>query len=76
MTDEAVIELRQLQKTVEALVNSITPYIGQDEMKSRYDVCGKTLLAMERKKQIPERVNGRWFRTEVLEWERLARFGR
>lgn len=70
MTDEAIAELRQLRETVKTLVNALSPYIEQAEMQTRYGVTGQTLLAMERRKEIPQRTKGRWVRAEVMEWER------
>lgn len=69
MTDAALIELRQLKETVSMLVANLSPFIEQAEMQTRYGVTGQTLLAMERRKEIPQRVRGRWVRREVLEWE-------
>ena len=70
MSDEALKELKSLRQTMEALVCQLSPYIGQDEMQARYmGVTGQTLLAMERRKEIPTRIRGRWSRAEVLEWE-------
>lgn len=62
-------ELELLRREVANLVANLSPYIGQEEMQSRYNVTGQTLLAMERRKEIPTRVKGRWLRTEVIEWE-------
>lgn len=62
-------EIELLRREVYALVASLCPFIGQDEMQARYKVTSKTLLAMERRKEIPTRVRGRWLRTEVMEWE-------
>jgi hypothetical protein len=62
-------ELEQLRREFSRLVASLSPWIGQEEMQSRYNVTGKTLLAMERRREIPTRVNGRWSRTEVVAWE-------
>ena len=62
-------ELELLRKEVANLVANLSPYIGQEEMQARYDVTGQTLLAMERRKEIPTRVKGRWLRSEVLAWE-------
>ena len=70
MTDAAVIELQQLRREVVSLMAMLSPYIGQEEMQARYGVCGKTLLAMERRGEIPYRVRGRWNRAEVLQVER------
>ena len=69
MTDPALIELQRMRREFSALVASLSPWIGMEEMKARYGVIGKTLLEMERRKQIPERVNGRWLRSEVIAWE-------
>lgn len=70
MTDAAaLLELRQLRETVNTLVANLAPFIEQAEMQSRYGVTGQTLLAMERRKEIPQRVRGRWLRAEVVAWE-------
>lgn len=70
MTDAAaLLELRQLRETVNTLVANLAPFIEQAEMQSRYNVTGQTLLAMERRKEIPQRVRGRWLRAEVVAWE-------
>jgi hypothetical protein len=66
MTDEALIELKMLRREVVNLVSQLSPYIGMEEMQARYNVCGKTLLAMERRGEIPQRHRGRWLRSEVL----------
>ena len=62
-------ELELLRREVANLVANLSPYIGQEEMQARYNVTGQTLLAMERRKEIPARVKGRWLRSEVLQWE-------
>ena len=62
-------ELELLRREVASLVANLSPFIGQEEMQSRYNVTGQTLRAMERRKEIPTRVKGRWLRTEVLAWE-------
>jgi hypothetical protein len=62
-------EIELLRREVQSLVASLSPYIGQEEMQARYNVTGQTLLAMERRKEIPTRVRGRWIRTEVIAWE-------
>ena len=62
-------ELEILRREVAALVANLSPFIGQEEMQARYDVTGQTLLAMERRKEIPTRVRGKWLRLEVLSWE-------
>jgi hypothetical protein len=64
-----VSELELLRREVASLVANLSPFIGQEEMQARYNVTGQTLLAMERRKEIPTRVKGRWLRTEVLAWE-------
>lgn len=62
-------ELELLRREVANLVAHLSPYIGQEEMQARYDVTGQTLLAMERRGEIPTRTKGRWVRSEVLAWE-------
>jgi predicted DNA-binding transcriptional regulator AlpA len=62
-------EIELLRREVAALVSNLSPFIGQEEMQARYGVTSKTLLAMERRKEIPTRVRGRWLRSEVLDWE-------
>lgn len=66
---EVAQEVKQLREAVSILINQLSPYIGQDEMQTRYGVTGQTLLAMERRKEIPTRIRGRWRRDEVLNWE-------
>ena len=69
MTDAALTELQSLRREFAALVANLSPYIGQEEMQQRYGVTGQTLLAMERRKEIPTRCRGRWVRSEVVQWE-------
>ena len=70
MSDEALVELKSLRESVSALIRQMSPFIGQDEMQARYGgVTGQTLLAMERRREIPTRVKGRWVREDVLKWE-------
>lgn len=61
--------INELRREVAALARMLSPWIEPSEMQARYNVCGKTLLAMERRGQIPARKNGRWSRVEVMEWE-------
>lgn len=71
MTNEAVIELRQLRKDFATLVACLSPWIGIDEMCQRYGGCTThTLKNMERDGRIPFRKQGRWSRNEVVAWER------
>lgn len=69
MTDAAIIELQHLRREVVNLMTLLSPYIGQDEMQTRYGVTRQTLLSMERRGDIPTRVKGRWRRSEVLQYE-------
>ena len=71
MSDLRTIEtsLRQLRHEVATLAQCLSPWIGSDEMARRYGVTGKTLTAMERRGDIPQRVHGRWNRAEVMQWE-------
>lgn len=69
MSEAALNEIRSLRETVATLIACLSPYIEQHEMQSRYGVTGQTLLNMERRKEIPQRVRGRWLRSEVMEWE-------
>ena len=62
-------DLDRLAREVARMAALVSPWIGQPEMQARYDVGPKTLLAMERRREIPTRVNGRWKRVEVMEWE-------
>ena len=68
MSDLAA-EISNLRREVCALAQLLSPYIDQSEMQTRYGVTSKTLLAMERRGEIPERVKGRWVRAEVVQWE-------
>ncbi len=69
MTDAAILEIKQLRQEVVRLMACLSPYIGQDEMQARYGVTSQTLLAMERRGEIPTRSRGRWLRSEVVQWE-------
>lgn len=62
-------EIERLRKEVAGLVAALSPWIGMEEMQARYGVTGQTLLAMERRREIPQRVNGRWKRVDVMEQE-------
>lgn len=62
-------QIAQLTKAVQELASQLSPWISTGEMCKRYDCTPKTLNAMERRGQIPWRVNGRWNRAEVIEWE-------
>ena len=62
-------DLEKLRREVAGLVAALSPWISMDEMQARYGVCGKTLLAMERRNDVPTRVKGRWSRADVMEWE-------
>ena len=62
-------EVELLKREVSALIAALSPYIGQEEMQARYSVTGQTLLAMERRGEIPTRVRGRWLRADVLDHE-------
>lgn len=70
MSDEAIIELRQLRAQVAALMDCLSPFVGTDEMCRRYDCTPQTLLAMEKRGEIPFRARGRWLRSELLEWQK------
>ena len=59
----------QMRAELTQLAQSLAPWITLDEMCSRYKVTGKTLLAMERRGEIPLRIRGRWNRAEVMQWE-------
>jgi len=58
-----------LAREVGRLTELLSPWVSLDEMCKRYEVTSKTLLAMERRGQIPYRVNGRWNRSELQQWE-------
>ncbi len=70
MSEDAVIELRQLRAQVAALVAHLSPFITTDEMCARYDCTPRTLNNMERAGKIPFRHGARWNRNEVMEFER------
>jgi hypothetical protein len=70
MTDEAVIELRQLRQEVSSLLASLSPWVGTDEMCARYQCTPKTLNNMERDGRIPFRKSGKWDRVELLNWKK------
>lgn len=58
-----------LAREVSRLTELLSPYVGTDEMCVRYDCTGQTLTAMERRGDIPQRVKGRWSRSELQQWE-------
>ena len=68
VSDEA-LAMVQLTREVRRLMDNINPWIGQSEMRDRYQCTNKTITAMEVRGDIPFRVNGRWLRSEVVEWE-------
>ena len=70
MSDDAVIELRQLRDQVAALVAHVSPFITTDEMCIRYNCTPRTLNNMERDGRIPFRHLTRWNRIEVMDFER------
>ena len=70
MSNDAVMELRQLREQVAALMDCLTPFVSTDEMCKRYNCTAQTLAAMEKRGEIPFRVRGRWLRSELLEWQR------
>lgn len=69
MSDDAVIELRQLRDQVAALMACLSPYISTDEMCQRYQCTPRTLNTMERDGRIPFRKGGKWNRTELMRFE-------
>lgn len=69
MTDEAVIELRQLRQEFATLIANLSPWVTTSEMCARYDCTPKTLNNMERDGRIPFRKSGKWSRVELLKWE-------
>jgi hypothetical protein len=58
-----------LLREVQSLVKNQSPWIDQDEMIERYKCTRPTLAAMERRGEIPTRVNAKWNRAEVIEFE-------
>lgn len=69
MSDQAVIELRQLRAQMAALMAFVLPFVSTDEMCKRYNCTPKTLNNMERDGRLPFRKNGKWNRTELMDWE-------
>lgn len=68
MTDQ-LAELKQIRQELAYIARALSPWIEMAEMCQRYGVCSKTLLAMERRGDIPARVRGRWNRAEVMQVE-------
>jgi hypothetical protein len=62
-------ELKHLRQELAFIARAISPWIEMAEMCQRYGVCSKTMLAMERRGDIPARVRGRWKREEVMQAE-------
>ena len=69
MSDEAIIELRQLREQVSALLACMLPFVSTDEMCQRYGCTPRTLNTMERDGRIPWRKAGKWNRTELVKFE-------
>lgn len=69
MTESAVLEVRRLSMEVERLIASLSPWLSTEEMCARYSCTPQTLRNMERRGDIPTRTNGRWNRSEVMQWE-------
>lgn len=69
MTDEAVIELRNLRQEFATLIANLSPWVTTSEMCARYDCTPKTLNNMERDGRIPFRKAGKWSRIELVKWE-------
>jgi hypothetical protein len=61
--------LQLLTREVSRLTELLSPWVSIDEMCKRYNVTPKTLTAMERRGDIPERTKGRWNRSELQQWE-------
>ena len=62
-------DIHLLVREIKALSAKVSPFIGMEEMTARYGVCTKTILAMERRGEIPKRVNGRRKRADVMDYE-------
>ncbi len=73
MTDAVLTEIRTLRQQFDSLIANLSPWIGTDEMQTRYGVTAQTLKNMERRRTIPQRINGRWLRSEVIELEQAYR---
>jgi len=71
VSSELLYELRQLRQEFAHLAAVHSPWIGMDEMQKRYDCTGKTLLAMERRKEIPE---GDFVKSDIPAYSRMARY--
>lgn len=69
MTDAAVLEIQRMRVEFARLVESLSPWLSTEEMCARYTCTPQTLRNMERRGTIPTRSNGRWNRTEVMQWE-------
>lgn len=69
MTEAAVLEVQRLRMEVSRLIECMSPWLSTEEMCSRYKCTPQTLRNMERRGTIPTRTNGRWNRSEVMQWE-------
>lgn len=68
--EKVVAELALMRRELAGLVQVVSPWISSEEMGNRYRVKDpKTLVAMERRGEIPIRAHGRWNRAEVMQWE-------
>jgi len=63
-------DLALIRQDLAAVAAAITPWVSAEEMMRRYDVKQyRTLAAMEARGEIPRRVNGRWSRIALMQWE-------
>ena len=69
MNDVAVLEIQKMRREFENLIARLSPWVHTDEMCMRYSVAPVTLRRMELRGDIPTRVNGRWTRSELMQWE-------
>lgn len=69
MSDAAMMEIQRMRVEFARIVECMSPWLSTDEMCARYDCTPQTLRNMERRGDIPTRTNGRWNRSEVMQWE-------
>lgn len=68
-TAELHTVVMKLAKEVSRLSELLSPWVSLDEMCQRYGVTSKTLVAMEKRGEIPWRTHGRWNRAALQQWE-------
>lgn len=63
------VEMARMTREFEVLIRLIKPWVSIDEMCERYDCSKRTIYRMVETQKLPAPKNGRWDRSELLQWE-------